>query len=283
MSEPNIVIVGHVCIDQNVTENDTYTKWGSSVLYIAQYLQRTYAQQPTVISSYGPDMLPYLPEVNLLPAKPDQAETLRYENNTRSLPRTWKAHNISYAGEPILTTPLIRALKKADIVIVATLLPNYSAAYIQQILQYVKPGSLKALCPQGYFRHIESNGLVTPREFTEARQIVPYFDLVVYSEDDHPEAFTIAQQWLATDDNAQIIVTQGSAGASIINVDGITPVPTTPISEHKIIDSVGCGDVFAATAIYEFYKTKKLLSSVQIANRVAGRKLVTTNTIAIPK
>jgi hypothetical protein len=82
---------------------------------------------------------------------------------------------------PITTAEVIQAVKQADIIIVATLLPNYSAEYLQKVLGYASQHSLKVLCPQGYFRHITEEGLVQPREFTEALEIISLFDLVMYS------------------------------------------------------------------------------------------------------
>lgn len=273
MQTPNIVLVGHVCIDHNTTENATYTNWGSSVLYMAKYLQATYFAVPLVVSNYGPDILPYLPAVDMVPDKPNQEQTLVYENDTRSLPRVWKAHHTEYAEPPALTPAVIEAIQEADIIAVATLLPNYSVAYMQELMSHAKPDALKVLCPQGYFRHVEANGLVTARDFAEAVDIIPLFDLVIFSEEDHPEAFKIARQWQHYSDHTRIVVTQGPNGATIIGSEKSTAIPTTPLAKEDIVDSVGCGDVFAATAMYHFYQTHDLTVAVKAAHKSAAKKL----------
>lgn len=274
MHVPNIVLIGHVCIDHNTTENATYTSWGSSVLYMAKYLQTTYFAVPLVVSNYGPDILPYLPSVEMIPDKPNQEQSLIYENDTRTLPRIWKAHNTEFAEAPAITADVKEALQEADIVVVATLLPNYSAAYIQELLSYVQPESLKVLCPQGYFRHIEDDGLVIPRTFAEASEIVPLFDLVIYSEDDHPDAFAIAKEWLEQDATTKIIVTQGPKGASIVTKDEVIAIPTVPLAPEQIVDSVGCGDTFAGTLAFNYRQTGDLEESVKRAHVTAGKKLL---------
>jgi hypothetical protein len=273
---PRIVLVGHVCIDHNTSESATYTSWGSSVIYMSQYLQQAYTETPLVVTNYGPDLVPYLPEIHLLPEQPNQLETLRYENDTRQVPRIWKAYNTAFATAPALTPEVVTAVQQADMLLVATLLPNYDPSYIAALLSYAKPGCLKVLCPQGYFRHIADDGLVIPRDFSEAEQIVPLFDVVVYSTDDTPEAFATAERWLRQAPDTNIVITQGPEGATIVRADGRQHIPTTPLALEDIVDSVGCGDVFAGTLAYAYNQTHDLASSIKTAHQAAARKLTAT-------
>lgn len=275
-AEPiQVVLIGHICIDHNTTEHATYTNWGSSVLYMAQYLKEKHALEPTVVTSYGPDMLTYLPNVKVLPKEPNQPETLVYENDTRTVPRIWKAHNIKHALPPTLTPEITQALQSADIIVVAPLLPNYPIDLLQEAMRQTKPTALKMLCPQGYFRAIGQDGLVSRRSFSEAPEILPLFDLVVYSEEDHPDAFKLAESW-SLSANAKIILTQGSNGATIITKNEAKHIPTTPLSPDEIVDSVGCGDVFAATAAYHYRLSGNLEQAVKEAHKAAAQKLRST-------
>ncbi len=269
----NIVLIGHVCIDHNITENATYTGWGSSVLYMAHYLQGTHNITPTVVSSYGPDLIPYLAGISILPDTPNKPETLVYENDTLSIPRVWKAHKVEYAFPPDLTPAVTKLLEMADIIIVAPLLPNYSVAYLQSLIGHTKPDALKLLCPQGYFRTIDQDGLVSSREFTEAADIIPLFDLVVYSEEDRPQALQIAVNWERAMPDAKVIVTQGSKGASIVEKSQARHIPTQAIDPKDIVDSVGCGDVFAVTVAYKYQQIKDLDQAVKQAHKSAALKL----------
>jgi pfkB family carbohydrate kinase len=273
MSQPSIVIIGHICIDDNTSENSAYTSWGSSVLYMAQYYQKQHGISPIVITSYGPDMLAYLPEVTLIPAAPNQPDTLVYQNDSRNGKRVQHCRHLLSAIPPAITAETSQAIRQADIVIVATLLPNYPAGYLREILSQTSQHSLKVLCPQGYFRHVTSQGLVQPRKFAEALDIVPLFDLVIYSEEDYPHALDLAKQWkqsLAT----KVIVTQSADGATIVDADNDTHIPTQPIPPEKIVDSVGCGDTFAATVAYNYHLTKNLSSAILEGHKTAGQKLL---------
>jgi sugar/nucleoside kinase (ribokinase family) len=175
---------------------------------------------------------------------------------------------------------LATALAAADIVIVATLLPNYTVDYIRQLMRYAPQGSLKVLCPQGYLRDITPEGLVVPRAFHEAVALLPLFDLTIYSEEDTPNALQLAKIWSA--DSGAIIVTQGDKGASIVERQQITQIPTTPIPAEEIIDSVGCGDVFDAAVAHNYYLLPDLEMAVRAAHRATAKKLrATTDTVAL--
>jgi sugar/nucleoside kinase (ribokinase family) len=240
---------------------------------MAQYYQKQHGIPPTVITSYGPDMLTYLPDVTLIPATPNQPDTLVYENDSRKGKRVQHCHHLSSAVPPAITAEISEAIRLADIIIVATLLPNYPVGYLREILGQSSSHSLKALCPQGYFRHVTDEGLVQPREFTEAADIIPLFDLVIYSEEDHPAALDLAKQWkqsLAT----KVIVTQSADGATIVEANNDIHIPTRPIPLKDIVDSVGCGDTFAATVAYNYHLTKNLSAAILEGHKAAGQKLL---------
>jgi len=279
MSKPNIVLIGHVCIDHNKSEHATYTGWGSSVLYMGQYYQEHSDASPVVISSFGPDMVEYLPDVITIPSTPNQTDTLIYENDSSTGKRTQKCRNLESAVPPAITPEIIDAVKRADIIVVATLLPNYSAEYLRELLGHADPVSLKVLCPQGYFRHITPEGRVEPRDFAEASGIIPSFDLVMYSEEDYPEAMELAKQWKQVSPKTSVIVTQGADGASIVETSAITQIPTHPIPLEEIVDSVGCGDTFAATVTNSYYETRDLQTAILDGHRAAAQKLLAVITV----
>ncbi len=272
----NIILFGHVCIDRNVTEHAEYTSWGSPAIYMATYLQGHLSENPVIISSYGPDLLPYLPKIQILPEHPNRDHTLRYENHMRSVPRIWKAYQTNEATVPELTPEIQQALNQADLLIVGPILPNFSAESLKELMSHLSPNALKVLCPQGYFRSIQQDGLVAKQEFNQADQIVPMFDLLVYSEEDHTQALELAKTWANMSSKTKFIVTNGPSGATVVDQSGANHIPTTPIPPEKIIDSVGCGDVFAVTAAYYYRISGDLRKAVAEAHKAAGRKLQST-------
>lgn len=269
---PTIVLAGHVCIDRNQSENTTYTGWGSTVLFMADCMQRYWQLSPMVWTRYGNDFTAFTKNFLLYPEQPQEVLTLQYENITKGHHRQQLCHGQEYAAPPEIDDEMRDLLRIADIIVVAPLLANYGVSFVQEVLSLVPPTCLKVMTPQGYLRHIDTHDRVWHREFVEAPQLIPLFDLVIFSEHDYPEAFAVGDQWHQRG-AAHVVVTQGSEGATVISNGKRTHIPTTPIAPEHIIDSVGCGDVFAAAVTFYLHQTSDIYEAVQKAHGVAGRKL----------
>lgn len=274
MKQPTILCVGHACIDHNISEHAHYEGWGSSVLYMSQHYKKQYGVQATAVTTYGPDLLPYVKGFNLFPKHPNARRTLIYENDSTGEHRVQHCHNLAEAVPPDMTEKLEKLIGQADIIIVSPLLPNYDASYVADLLTSTAKGCVKVLCPQGYFRSVDVSGLVSPMDFAEAEMIVPQFDLVIFSEEDHPRAMQVAQEWKRTAPDTHIVVTEGPHGASIVTSDGSHNIPTTPIAPEDVVDSVGCGDIFAAAVALALYSTRDIESAIMEGHGAAGQKLL---------
>lgn len=282
MRPPNTVILGHICIDHNKAEHASYTSWGGA-LYTVRYFQDHFGSEPAVITAYGPDFEDYVSGFMLYPERPNTEKTLVFENSMKDKKRTQYAHNIDCSPEPSLTPEAIKLIENAEILLVATFLPNYSAAYIKEALSHARPSCLKVLIVQGYLRSIGDDGLVGIRDFPESDGVLPNFDIAVFSDEDHPQIGKLAAKWKEQNPTTHLIMTQGAKGASIIEVDGIRNIPTTPIPLSEIVDSVGCGDVFTAALAYQYFKGSDISSAITAAHRAARRKLLATNANATDK
>lgn len=271
--QPKIVLIGHVCIDHNETEHAKYVGWGSGVLYTAKYFQDKLALKPKIVTQYGPDLLPYSAEFALYPDQPPYDGTLIYENTITNGKRTQRCLNIDDSKPLQLSADEKALIGDADIVIFATLLPNYSVQYVQDLMALAPQKSLKMLCPQGYFRQVDEEGNVSPRLFSEATELLSLFDIAVYSDEDYPDALGVAREWSQSIDT-KLLVTQGSKGATIVSDGHMEQIPTEAVAPDDIVDSVGCGDVFAAAMIYEFYKNDDIVLAIQAAHKVAHDKLL---------
>jgi sugar/nucleoside kinase (ribokinase family) len=277
MRPPNTVILGHICIDRNEAEQASYTSWGSSALFTARYFQDHFGCEPAVISAYGPDFEDYRSDFTLFPESPNAKHTLVYENILKDNKRTQYAHHAADSFEPPLTEEVIGLIETAEILIVATLLPSYSARYVQEALSHARPSCLKILVVQGYLRTIDADDSVRTRDFPESAGVLPNFDIVVFSDEDHPNIEELARKWKKQSHSTNIIMTQGPKGASIVEDDHMRNIPTTPVPPEEIVDSVGCGDVFAAAIAYHYFKGKDLAAAITAAHRAARHKLLATN------
>lgn len=277
MKQPKIVFAGHVVIDHNRIERTVYESWGSPAMFMTRYFQAKFGLEPTIIASYGPDFLQYASGVKLLPGKPNLEQSTVYENIVLNGRRTQYCHGAG-AALPDITPDIKAELAGADIVFLAPLTPAYSPKYVSEIMSNVRADALKVLLPQGYLRRIAENDLVWPREFKEAPKIVPLFDLVVLSNEDHLHADARAHDWKRLHPATEIIVTRNAEGADIISEQSVEHVPTTPILSKDARNPVGLGDVFSAAAAYELRQTHDLPAAVRAGHAAAREHLLTAPT-----
>lgn len=276
MNQRHIVFAGHVCIDHNDFEGNKYQKWGSPALFMTKYFQLAFQLQSTIIASYGADFLPYAKDIQLYPKEPNTPESLIYENIVKNGRRIQYCHNADTVAAPPLDNTAHSILGTADILFVAPLTPSYTASDITALTKPLPKHCLKVLLPQGYLRNITMDDLVEPREFIEAADVLPYFNLIVLSDEDHPEAIARAHKWKQLSQHTDIIVTRNAQGADIITENGEHHIPTEPVAEQAIVDSVGCGDVFSAATAYAFSLGKSLPEAIQSGHQAARKKLLTS-------
>lgn len=264
----NIVTLGHVDIDKNISENSSYITAGSPAMFMSKIFQQLPDCSSAIIAPYGKDFLPYIKEVKIYPSQPTTKHTLVYENITKAGKRIQKAFYYQEAI-PVLMDEAVRiVLQKTDIIYIAPILPNISGAYLQDVIHSVPKDCLKILSPQGYFRQFDEEHTVIIREFIEADEILPQIDMVIVSEQDHPQMKQVAEKWTKKY-NITVIVTTGKKGAEVFIQDQQFEVPTNPVSEKDIVDSVGSGDIFCAGFGYWYKQTNDLVSSVRFANALA--------------
>jgi sugar/nucleoside kinase (ribokinase family) len=243
------------------------------------FMRRIFLQFPnahvTVVSSYGDDFQPYLKDVTIYPENPIISRTLMYENFSVGNTRFQKALHREESRPVPISKELREIIEKADVIIVSPILPDYSPDYIRRLLVMANPGSVKLLIPQGYFRNFKNDGIVIPRKFIEADTLLPLFDFVTVSAEDYPQLGNLSRHWVANS-GVQIIMTQGSRGATIFSRSGEKQISTEQVPLEKIIDTVGSGDIFSAGFIYECSITKNVESAVCFANKLAGACLAFT-------
>ncbi len=267
-----ICIFTTVCIDRNVSENSSYTAAGSPAMFMNKILKQFSDCNVSIVTSYGPDFVQYLAGVNIFPSQPNTDKTLVYENVSKSGLRTQKAYNLENAFAVDLDSSIINILRQADVVIFAPLKPLYTKEYIQSVTANLKPDALKVILPQGFYRNFGPDNKVQPRDFAEAKEILPLMDIAVVSEQDSPTMFAEAKDW-ALNMNIIPIVTLGEKGAVAIKGKEEIMLPTVPVPESEIIDSVGSGEIFTAAFIYEYKQSGNLDESGKFANAVARQCL----------
>lgn len=269
----NTVVLGNVCIDKNSSEKTTYKAAGGPAVFINSLLNKKKDASLTIVSSYGKDFLPYKKELNLYPSEPNVLSTLVYENIIKNGKRTQKCHFYKDAFPPVIDKNAENIIKKADILFIAPLIPYFPPDYVKKIVNQTSKNCLKILLPQGYFRDFDAKDNVVFRQFKEAEEILPLVDIVIVSNEDYPNIEKQSFSW-SNKHGTTFIITKAQKGAIIINKNKKIIVSTTPVPDRQIVDSIGAGDIFAAAFGYNYFKTKDLLKSVNLANQAAREKLL---------
>lgn len=270
MGEMNITIPGHVCIDRNVSEHVSYIAPGSPAMYMARVYRQFSGVATRIIAPYGHDFVRYLTDISIYPSTPNEERTLVYMNESRGAIRTQRALNREYAELLPITDELQKIIEASDIIFLAPLTPEYSVGYVATLMEFARKDCLKILLPQGYYRSFDSHNNVHQREFHEADMLLPLFDFVIVSEQDHFVIKEFAKEWA---NNIQVIVTRGEKGAHYYFHDESVNVDTVPVKTEDIVDSVGSGDIFSAAFGYHYYKSRNVTQSLEFANNIARQCL----------
>ena len=268
----NISVIGHVCIDENISENTSYTAPGSPAVFIDRIFKQFPDSHVGIVASYGSDLVQYLDGVDIYPSNPNAAKTLLHKNVTKLGKRFSKSFNIEESAPPELTDKAIEIIRRADILFFAPLWPNIHSDYIRQVSEISDKDSLKILLPQGYFRTVDTENNQITREFVEASEILPFVDIVIVSEQDHPDMMRVVGEWVHKFDLITV-VTLGEKGAIAISKHGETVLPANPVLENEVVDSVGSGDIFSAGFAYRYKQTKNIKEAGKFANSLARQAL----------
>jgi len=266
----NVTVLGHVCIDQNTSEEVVYTGPGGAAVFISKVFSHFPATTTTVIAPYGADFHTHRKHIALHPPAPPNKKTLLYENTSYGDTRRQRALNREHATPIGIDSRMKELLATTDLFFFAPLTPAFSADYVRECKSYVSEKALSILLPQGYFRDFNSNNHVVQRHFREAEEIIPLFHFVILSNQDYQDGQRIAKKWAKT---TQVIMTLGDKGALHMNQWESYVVPTRAVNSEDIVDSVGSGDIFSAAFGYKYLKTKNVHKSITFAHAIARQCL----------
>lgn len=269
---PLVVILGHVCIDENTIEGRFYRSWGSPAMYVAAYYAREYGVKTHIISEYGADFTEYIRDFTLMAIEPKGDDTLIYNNNIENGHRTQFCPNPEDSLPVQLDEVMTKLIACADIFIVAPDIPNYADVYMREAISYTKRGCKKILMPQGLLREID--GTLVSRGVLKNPDIVSPFDVTIISDEDIDSAVETAKLWSEKYTNTAIIVTRAKNGAALLKNGNTINIPTEhPLNDSEIINPVGAGDMFSAEVAMKLFEGLSMEKSIQSAHVSTARIL----------
>ncbi len=270
----SLVVVGHLCIDHNTVDGVARISPGSPAYFISEALSGHPNITTTIIAAHGTDfddLAGWLPIVT--PTR--GSRSLHFANTLTGTTRIQRVSGLSFAAPLPLTRNERAALRRADVVILAPIVDQFPAEYVSAVVDACSPRAFVALLPQGYLRTIDGDGAVGIGVSQDIEDAARECSLVVFSDEDTPDADVAAWRLAELDNRPRVIVTRARHGATIVSDIDSIDVPTTPIAQADIVNPVGPGDVFAAAVAVALARGTGIVDAVRAGNAAAGRHLVT--------
>jgi sugar/nucleoside kinase (ribokinase family) len=260
-----VVIVGHVCIDENTSADESVTTAGSSAMFIQQQLVQTPGVDMAILAPHSADFAEFARGIPLInPCQPGR--TLRYRNFLDGDKRRQECVGADNAAPVALDARAVRELEQANILIVCPLLPNFSPEYVAEAVSHAPAGAVKILLVQGYLRTVCTDFRIIQRDFAEYASVLPLFDVAVYSNEDIDDALPLAAEWSEQFPTTEIVVTQNREGATYFAQGHATSVPAAPIESLEPINTIGAGDVFSAALALAYLADRDIQAAVEQAH-----------------
>ncbi|MCU1481915.1 MAG: hypothetical protein JWQ19_2701 [Subtercola sp.] len=272
-----VCVVGHVCIDENTADSgDVLRSAGSPAVFIAHQLAEFTGVSTTVLAPRGTDFDPLAPEISFFGAARGDT-TLVYRNSFIDGVRHQQCLYTDSAVPKPIELHTAKLMRESDVVIVAPLLSNLAPAYLNDVFENVAASAMRLLLPQGYMRRVDTDHVVHEREFTEWAQVLPHFDVVVFSDEDCTDALDTARGWSRALPHTAIVVTQNRRGATIFERGRSRQVAAAPIAAVDSVATIGAGDVFSAHLALGLAGRRDLDVAVANANNAAASFIEAAN------
>ena len=237
---------------------------GGTVTYGA-LAARALGSVPAIVTSVGPDLLSSLPDVDTHVVT--AAKSTAFRNDYAPGGRT---QHIESVAKPLLPSDVPPEWQGAQSVLLGPLVGEVNAALARYF-----PNSLVVASVQGWLRHWDSTGRVTPRGWS-GLNVLPYIDAAVVSVDDIVDEGQVSQ-W--ADIVPVLVVTQGSQGARLHAKGRWHTIPGFDAME---VDPTGAGDVFAAAFALMLLETENPVRAATFASCVASFAVEAQGTSNLP-
>lgn len=263
---PDFLAIGHITKD---VIPDGYSV-GGTVTFAAVTAMRL-GRSAAIFTSASQDLVlpPELEgvEVHILPATATSTFANIYHGSTRTQYLYARAQELQPGDLP-------ESLKGCRLVHLGPLTREVDPMFVHAF----GPGASIVVTPQGWMRQWNAHGLIRPRPWTEAVEILPYVRALVLSEQD------IAGFEERLDSYIEMApltaLTRGPLGARIYP-RGRLPFESPAFAAPEI-DPTGAGDVFAAAFVIRLDETGDAVEAARFANCVASFSIQAQGIHGIP-
>lgn len=264
MIEPvDYLLIGHVT--QDVTPAGM--RLGGTASY-ASMTARSFGIRVGVVTSCRDDLaLPELEGIRLIRKSATNNST--FENIPTPQGRV---QYIRAQAETLTTADVPEAWRSAPIVHFGPVAGEIDSAMLESF-----PQSLRCTTPQGWLRQWDENGLVTFYDWQGIDSILKNANIAILSIEDILGNEDIIQEYAGT--VPILVVTEGARGARIYWNNDVRFI--RPPQEEEI-DSVGAGDIFAASFFIRYQQTRDPWEAARVATQIAAHSVTRKTLSGIP-
>ncbi|MEA3335965.1 MAG: PfkB family carbohydrate kinase [Chloroflexota bacterium] len=245
---------------------------GGTVTYASVAAMRL-GWKPGVITRTGPDI--DLPDVynriELLPLPSEKTTT--FQNIYTPTGRVQKLHTVAW---PIGPEDIPSSWQREPKIVLLGPLANE----IKPDVSSMFPDALVGVVPQGWMRAWNEQGLVSPKPWDSAEEILPHVDVLVLSFEDIDHDLGRAEHCWELLGNGLMVLTRGRDGCDVYFRGDTTRVEPRPAEE---VDPTGAGDVFAAAFLIRLFETGDPLNAARFANVAASFNIEGSGIDGIPE
>jgi len=261
---PDFVGVGHVTLDRTAGG----VQPGGAAYYAAVTAHRL-GLRVGVLTSFGADFpgdaLPLSLEIVNVPSERTTIYELKPMRDGRQLVLRARAEDLEASRLPAEWRDAPLALLCP---IVNEVDPAFAAAF---------PDASVGAEAQGWLRRRGPGGAVTPQDWEDAPLVLPNLQLLVVSDEDVTGLEKSALEWFQQVPLGAL--TQGRRGARLFVNGEPYHVEADPAREA---DSIGAGDVFAATLLIEYNRSDDPWDAAAAAACAAAAKVEAAGAATIP-
>ena len=257
------LLIGHVT--QDVTPAGM--RLGGTASY-ASMTARSFGIRVGVVTSCRDDLaLPELDGIRLI--RKSSTNNSTFENIPTPQGRI---QYIRAQAETLTTADVPEAWRSAPIVHFGPVAGEIDPAMLESF-----PHSLRCTTPQGWLRQWDENGLVTFYDWQGIDAILKNANIAILSIEDILGNEDIIQEYAGT--VPILVVTEGARGARIYWNNDVRFI--RPPQEEEI-DSVGAGDIFAASFFIRYQQTRDPWEAARVATQIAARSVTRKTLSGIP-
>jgi sugar/nucleoside kinase (ribokinase family) len=263
---PDYLLIGHIIHD----ETPQGPKLGGTASYAGSAANALGARVAVVTSTRkDEEVLARLPdqiEVHLIEAPESTVFYNIYEGDIRRQIMPRRARPLTLADVPDVW-------RHAPIVHLGPLDDEVDPALARAF-----PGSIVAATPQGWMRAWNEEGVIRPKPWAHAEELLPILDVTVFSEEDIHRDTALEAHYASL--ARLLVVTRAAKGCTIYRRDCVPfdiPAPAVPV-----VDPTGAGDVFTGIFLVVYQRTGDVRRAAEVATQLASISVTRVGLDGIP-